>query len=477
MGILERTRNAWNIFLNKEQLTKRLSDSEEVGYGLVPYRAMGYAHRYNKKTIIDPIITRIAIDVAELSFKHVKMDKNTETEEEQKSGLNRCLTLEANIDQTCKEFIQDIVASMMDEGVVAVVPVDTDDDVMKSESYGIETMRTGKIVGWHPRSVDVSLYNDRTGQHEQVRVSKTRCAIIPNPLYEIVNAENSNFKRLERKLQLLDTHDEKNASNKLDLLIQTPYALKTDTRKAMAKDRVEDIEKQLTENKYGIAYIGADEKITQLGRSLENNLIQEIEKLKDEVYNQLGLTKAVFDGTASESEITNYLTRSIGVIGDRIRLEFHRKFLSDTARTQGHAITCSSDPFYLIPPTQVGGLADSLRRNEIASTNEIRKGIHLPRSDDPKADQLFNPNMPTEQDTGMQGAEDPMEAERDEEAAQIFEELPDEQLQEIVQYVREMVGPNVPDEQLLDSLNDEQFKMVVDKAKELMGEAPSEETG
>lgn len=477
MGILERTRNAWNIFLNKETLTKQLSDAEEIGYSVVPYRAMGYAQRYSKKTIIDPIITRIAIDVAELSFKHIKLDKNTSTEEEQQSGLNRCLTLEANLDQTCKDFIQDIVTSMFDEGVVAVVPVDTDDDPMLSASYGIETMRTGKIVGWHPKSVDVSLYNDRTGQQEQVKVSKAKCAIIPNPLYDIVNAENSSFKRLERKLQLLDTHDEKNASNKLDMIIQTPYAIKSDTRKAMAKERVEDIEKQLTENKYGIAYIGADEKVTQLGRSLENNLLQEITALKDEVYNQLGMTKAVFDGTASESEITNYLTRSIRVIGNRIRLEFHRKFLTDTARTQGHAIICTSDPFYLIPPTQVGGLADSLRRNEIASTNEIRNGIHLPRSDDPKADLLFNPNMPTDQDTGMQGTTDKIQAESDEEAAKIFEELPDQQFQELVAFAQGLVGENVPLEQISESLNDEQFKMVVDKAKELMNGTKNEETG
>lgn len=334
------------------------------------------------------------MDVSMVEFKHVKMDGDPVTETEQKSGLNRCLTLEANIDQSYIDFMQDIVMSMMDEGVVAVVPVDTrispEDDCM---AVDILTMRTGKIVQWYPEAVRVLVYNDKTGQEEEIIARKENVAIIENPLYTVVNADNSTLKRLVRKLQLMDIVDEGIASNKLDIILQLPYVVKGDIRKKQAEERIASIQSQLTNSKYGIAYIDGTEHITQLNRAVENNLLKEIEYLSNELFNQLGMTSRIFDGTASEQELRSYFDRIVNPIAKRITLELNRKFLSDTARTQGHAIVYYSNPFKLVPISTLASVSDTLRRNEILTTNEIRGIMGFQPSDDPKANQLSNPNI------------------------------------------------------------------------------------
>lgn len=397
MNFLDRVKNAWNAFSNKYQDEIRILDRRNGGSNL-QYRP----YRYSKGSIIDTIINRIAVDVSMVEFKHVKIDGDPETEQEQKTGLNRCLTLEANVDQSYIDFIQDIVFSMMDEGVVAVVPVDTKFNPNLTNSYDILTMRVGKIKDWYPRAVRVSLYNDRSGDYEDVVVFKKNCAIIENPLFSIVNADNSTLKRLVRKLSLLDQFDEGLASNKLDLILQLPYVVKGDTKRQQAEARLNDITEQLRSNEYGITYIDGTEKITQLNRPVENSLLKEIEYLSNELFNQLGLTKSIFDGTASEQEIRSYYDRTINPIAKKISLEFSRKFLSDTARTQGHTITYHSNAFQLVPISTLASVADTLRRNAIVSTNEMRKIIGFPPSDDPRADELFNPNIAdVNQDPGV----------------------------------------------------------------------------
>jgi len=328
-----------------------------------------------------------------IEFKHIRKDKDPATELLINDGFNRCLQLEANIDQSAIDFKKDLCMSMMDEGVIAVVPVDTDIKPGETPTYDILTMRVGKITQWYPQHVKVRLYNDQTGQDQEITLSKRQVAIIENPLYEVVNGQNSTLKRLIRKLQLKDALDENMISKKLDLLIQMPGALKGEIRQQQAKQRVEQIQDQLSNSEYGIAYIDSTEHITQLNRPIENNLQSEIEYLTAELFNQLGLTKAVFDGTAGESELRSYYDRTINPIAMRIALEFNRKFLTDTARTQGHEIVYYSDPFKLVPTSSVAGMADALRRNAILSSNEIRGILGFQPSDDARADELFNPNI------------------------------------------------------------------------------------
>lgn len=333
------------------------------------------------------------MDVSMTTFKHVKINPENEDVTDQKTGLNNCLTVEANIDQTHIQFIQDIVYSMFDEGVVAVVPVETTLNPGKYGSWDINSLRVGKVMNWFPKHVEVNLYNDNTGQNERIVVEKQNVALLENPLYAVVNDENSTLKRLIRKLNQLDDVDALASSGRLDLLISVPYAVKTETQKAMAEKRIKDIEAQLATGRNGIAYMDGTEKVMQLNRPANSQLPETINNLTQQFYNQLGLTKTIFDGTASESELRTYYSRTIDPIVDNIVAEFKRKFLTKTARTQGQSIVAYRDMFKTVTVESVAQLGDTFRRNSIASANEIRKIVGLKPSNDPRADELFNPNI------------------------------------------------------------------------------------
>lgn len=386
MNIWDRLKNAWNVFRSPPG-SQLINDTSNWG------GSMGFRPTvYSKGSIIDTIVTRIAMDFSMVEFHHVKLDEDPKTEKEMKSGLNNCITLEANIDQSSVEFMQDLIISMMDEGVVAIVPTDTDYNPNDGR-FDILTMRVGEITQWYPKAVRVRLYNEETGRDEEVLISKSACAIIENPLYSVINAPNSTLKRLIRKLQLLDTIDENNASNKLDLILQLPYVIKHETKQKEAEMRINAIQEQLTKNKYGIAYIDGTERITQLNRAVENHLLEEIEYLSNELFNQLGLTKRIFDGTAPEEERRSYYDRTINPIAKRVCLEFKRKFLTKTARSQGQDIVYYVDPFKLVTTSALASMADTLRRNSILTSNEIRQLLGFQPSDDERANELFNPNM------------------------------------------------------------------------------------
>ena len=389
LSIGSRLKNAWNAFTNRDPT--RGYQSVGPGYSLRPDRPR--LSRGNERSIITSIFNRIALDVASVGIKHCRLDENGRYIEDMKSSLNECLNLEANIDQTGRAFIQDVVMSMLDEGCVAIVPVDTTADPKITNSYDILSMRTGKILEWHPAHVKVRIYNDRTGEKEDVMLPKRQVAIIENPLYAVVNEPNSNMQRLIRKLRLLDVTDEQTASGKLDLIIQLPYVVKTDARREQAEKRRKDIESQLAEGKYGIAYTDGTEKVTQLNRSVENNLMKQIEYLTSMAYSQLGITQAVMDGTADEKTMLNYNNRTIEPIVSAIVDEMKRKFLSKTARSQLQTITYFKDPFKLVPVNDIAEIADKFTRNEIMTSNEIRQVIGMKPSNDPKADQLVNSNI------------------------------------------------------------------------------------
>lgn len=384
-----RIRRAWNAFAMRDP-TRPYRNDMGIGYTRRPDRVR--MTKGNEKSLVTAVYNRIAMDVASISIKHVQLDKSGRYTEDKNTGLNNCLTLEANIDQTSRAFIQDVVMSMFDEGVVAIVPVDTDSDP-ETGSFDINTMRTGKILEWYPRHVKVRVYNDRTGNKEDIWMAKSSVGIIENPLYAVINESNSTMQRLIRKLNLLDYIDEQSGSGKLDLIIQLPYTIKTDTRRRQADDRRKTIEEQLTGSKYGIAYADAAEKITQLNRPVENNLLKQIEYLTSMVYSQLGMTTSVMDGTADEKTMLNYHNRSTEPIVSAIVDEMKRKFLTKTARTQGQSILFFRDPFKLIPVGEVAEIADKFTRNEIATSNEIRQVIGWKPSDDPKADELRNKNL------------------------------------------------------------------------------------
>ena len=389
MGLTDRLQHAWNAFMNKDPT-----------YG---YRDYGSSYSYrpdrprlsrgNERSIVTSVYNRIALDVAAINIMHCKIDDNGRYVSTIKSGLNNCLSFEANIDQTGRAFIQDIVMSMLDEGCVAVVPIDTTLDPKITGSYDILSMRTGKILEWKPTQILVRVYNDRTGNKEDVWVPKSMAAIIENPLYAVVNEPNSTMQRLIRKLSLLDVTDEQTASGKLDLIIQLPYVIKTPARREQAENRRKDIEDQLAGSKYGIAYTDGTEKITQLNRSLENNLMKQIEYLTNMVYSQLGITQTILDGTADEQTMLNYYNRSIEPIVSAIVDELKRKFLTKTARSQSQTISAFRDPFKLVPINNIAEIADKFTRNEILTSNEIRQIIGMKPSDDPKADQLINSNI------------------------------------------------------------------------------------
>ena len=384
-----RLKYAWNAFMSRAP-TDGYRDYG-IGYTYRPDRIR--FTRGNERSITTSVYNRIALDVAAITIKHCRLDKNGRYIEDIDSGLNRCLNLEANLDQTSRSFIQDVVMSMLDEGSVAIVPVDTTVDPKSTSSYDILSMRTGKILEWKPAYVKVRVYNDRTGNKEDILVPKSTVAIIENPLYAVINEPNSTMQRLIRKLSLLDVTDEKTASNKLDLIIQLPYVIKTEARRKQAEDRRKDIEMQLSGSKYGIAYTDGTEKITQLNRSVENNLLKQIEYLTELVFSQLGITQSILDGTADEKTMLNYYNRTIEPIVSVIADEMKRKFLSKTARSQSQSILFFRDPFKLAPINDIAEIADKFTRNEIMSKNEIRQIVGMKPSDDPKADQLINSNI------------------------------------------------------------------------------------
>lgn len=385
----DRLRHAWNAFTNRDPT-----------YG---FRGYGPSHTYrpdrprfsrgNERSIVNAVYNRVAMDVASIDINHVRLDKDGRYLETIHSGLNECLTLEANIDQTGRALIQDAVMSMFDEGVIAIVPVDTTMNPIITGSYDINSMRVAKILEWFPDRVRLQIYNDRKGEKEEIILPKKMVAIIENPLYSIINEPSSTMQRLIRKLNLLDAIDEQSGSGKLDLIIQLPYVIKTKARREQAEERRKQIEDQLAGSKFGIAYTDGTERITQLNRPVENNLLKQIEYLTTMLYSQLGITQTILDGTADEQTMLNYNSRTIEPIISAITTEMKRKFLTKTARSQGQSIKFFRDPFKLVPISQLAEIADKLTRNEIASKNEIRQIIGWKPSHDPKADQLINSNI------------------------------------------------------------------------------------
>lgn len=388
LNLSTRLAHAWNAFTSRDPTQYIITGP---GYSSRPDRPR--LSRGNEKSIATSIFNRIALDVSSVSIKHCRLDKNGRYVEDIDSGLNNCLTLEANKDQTGRAFIQDAVLSMLDEGCVALVPVETTIDPKNSNSYQIDSMRTGKITEWYPDMVRVRLYNDRTGEKEEILLPKSQVAIIENPLYAVVNEYNSTMQRLIRKLSLLDVTDEQTASGKLDLIIQLPYVIKTETRREQAERRRKDIIEQLAGSQYGIAYTDGTEKITQLNRSLENNLLKQVEYLTNMVYSQLGITQSVLDGTADEKTMLNYTNRTVEPIISAIVDELKRKFLTKTARSQLQSIVYFRDPFRLVPVNDIAEIADKFTRNEIMTSNEIRQIVGMQPSKDPKADELVNSNI------------------------------------------------------------------------------------
>lgn len=389
MGFIDRLQHGWNAFMSRAPTGSYYDIGQSYSYR--PDRVV--FTRGNERSIITSVYNRIALDVSAINIKHCRLDNNDRYMSVIDSGLNSCLNLEANIDQTGRAFIQDIVMSMLDEGCVAIVPVDTSIDPKKSSSYDILSMRTGKILDWYPEHVKVRLYNERTGNKEEIIVPKKTVAIIENPLYAVTNAPNSTMQRLIRKLSLLDVTDEKTASGKLDLIIQLPYVIKTEARRQQAEARRKDIEMQLAGSKYGIAYTDGTEKITQLNRSVENNLMSQIEYLTSMLYSQLGITQSILDGSADEKTMLNYHNRTIEPIVSAIVDEMKRKFLTKTARSQQQSILFFRDPFKLVPLNDIAEIGDKFTRNEIMTSNEIRQIIGMTPSNDPKADQLVNSNL------------------------------------------------------------------------------------
>lgn len=388
LNLGDRFKHAWNAFRNKDP-----TNWSDIGtsYTFRPDRPR--FSRGNERSIITAVYNRIALDAAAIGFRHVRLDDNGRYISDINSGLNNCLTVEANTDQTGRAFIQDIVMSMLDEGCVAVVPTDTKFDPKTTESVDILTLRTGKILDWYPQHIRVRIYNEHTGNKEDILVPKRIAAIIENPLYSVMNEPNSTLQRLIRKLVLLDGVDEQSSSGKLDMIIQLPYLVKTESRRQQAEQRRKDIESQLTGSKYGIAYTDGTEHITQLNRPVENNLMKQIEYLTSMLYSQSGISQAVLDGSADEKTMLNYYNRTIEPIVSAIADEMKRKFLTKTARSQGQSIGCYRDPFKLVPINEMAEAADKFTRNEIMTSNEIRQAIGMKPSDDPKADKLVNSNI------------------------------------------------------------------------------------
>lgn len=402
LSVGSRFKNAWNAFRNREP-TKVFQD---IGYGYSYRPDRFHLTRGNERSIVTSVYNRIALDVAAIDIRHVQLDAEGRFCDVVQSGLNNCLSTEANLDQTGRAFIQDAVMSMMDEGCIAIVPVDTDDDPDDTTGYQILSMRVGRIRDWYPKHIRVELYNEETGRKQDIVVPKSTVAIVENPLYAVINEPNSTMQRLIRKLNLLDAVDEQSSSGKLDLIIQLPYVIKTEARRKQAEKRRKDIEQQLAGSKYGVAYTDGTERITQLNRSLENNLMKQIEYLTSMLYSQLGITQSILDGTADDKTMLNYYNRTIEPIIAAIVDEMKRKFLGKTARSQNKSIKFFRDPFKLVPVADLAEISDKFTRNEIATSNEIRQVIGWKPSDDPKADELRNSNL-------SQPNESPIREERD----------------------------------------------------------------
>ena len=385
-----RIRRAWNVFKNRDPMTDM---SWRLGYGDSQRADRVILSSNNEKTIVNAIYNRIALDVASLKFRHVRLDENERFKEEMSTGLNEVLKTEANLDQSGRAFVHDMVLSMIDEGVVAAVPVETTDDPEVSSSYDMLQMRVGPIVEWYPQHVKVRLYNSVTGQRQEFTFRKRDVAILENPFYAVMNAPNSTLQRLIRKLRLLDVIDEQAGSGKLDLIIQLPYTIRSEARQQQAEIRRKSVEDQLAGNKLGIAYIDSTEKVIQLNRSVENNLLKQVEYLTSMLYSQLGFSQSILDGTADEQTMLNYQNKTVEPLASTITDEFKRKFLTKTARTQGQSIMFFTEPFRITPVSQIAEIADKFTRNEILTSNEIRQIIGIKPSDDPKADELRNSNL------------------------------------------------------------------------------------
>lgn len=385
-----RIRRAWNVFKNRDPMTDM---SWRLGYGDSQRADRVILSSNNEKTIVNAIYNRIALDVASLKFRHVRLDENERFKEEMNTGLNEVLKTEANLDQSGRAFVHDMVLSMIDEGVVAAVPVETTDDPEVSSSYDILQMRVGPIVEWYPQHVKVRLYNSVTGRHQDFTFRKRDVAILENPFYAVMNAPNSTLQRLIRKLRLLDVIDEQAGSGKLDLIIQLPYTIRSEARQQQAEIRRKSVEDQLAGNKLGIAYIDSTEKVIQLNRSVENNLLKQVEYLTSMLYSQLGFSQGILDGTADEQTMLNYQNKTVEPLASTITDEFKRKFLTKTARTQGQSVMFFTEPFRITPVSQIAEIADKFTRNEILTSNEIRQIIGIKPSDDPKADELRNSNL------------------------------------------------------------------------------------
>lgn len=387
MGIIQRTKNAWNAFMGR--------DPTPYDYGPASYYSPNYARYYqgSETTTIMAVYNRIALDVASVVIQHVRLDENDRYSETINDGLNYCLTQEANIDQTSRAFVQDCVLSMFTNGSIAIVPVEATNDITFTDSYDVLSMRVGKIVEWRPQYVKIDLYNENDGQHHEIMLPKRCVAIVPNPLYAIINEPNSTMQRLMRKISMLDAIDAQNSAGKLDLIIQLPYVIKSDARKKQAEERRREIEVQLSGSKYGIVYTDGTEKITQLNRPLENNLQAQIEYLTSQFYAQLGITTEVLNGSADESTMLNYNSRTIEPIVAAIVDAMRVKFLSKTARSQRQDIIYFRDPFKLVPISNLADIADKFTRNEILTSNEVRQIAGMKPSSDPNADELRNKNL------------------------------------------------------------------------------------
>lgn len=418
MGLLDRVRNAWNVFKNKDPT--RIQNTGP-GYSLRPDR-MRYS-RGNERSIITAVFNKIAMDVASIPIQHVRLDDKGRFAGVINSYINDCINVEANIDQTGRALMQDAVQSMFDEGCVAIVPTDTDDEPDDSGTFLIYAMRTGRIVEWYPTKVKVNLYNEQLGRREDVVVPKASTVIVENPMYAVMNEPSSTMQRLARKLALLDVVDEQASSGRLDMIIQLPYVIKTEARRAQAEIRRNDIVKQLTEGPYGIAYTDGTEKIIQLNRPVENNLMKQIEYLTNLLFSQIGITQEIMSCSADPKEMQNYYVRLIEPILSAFADEMVRKWLTKTARTQGQSFAFFRDPFKLIPSEQIAEIADKMLRNQIMTSNEMRQKLGLPPNEDPKADQLRNPNI-ADPNAGMDPNAIPMEGMEDPTA------MPEEGLEE-----------------------------------------------
>jgi len=413
----QRLAHAWNAFRNKSDPFEN-ANPLTVGYSSANRPDRVRLTRGNERSIVTAAYTRIAVDVASIDIKHVRTDEKGRLIDVIKSGLNDCLTVSANTDQTGRELIRDIVVSMFDEGCVAVVPTDTDISPRITGGYDILSLRTGKITQWFPEDVKVLVFNEKKGAKEEIIVPKKICAIIENPFYAVMNEPNSTLQRVIRKLNLLDWTDENNSSGKLDIIVQLPYTVRTEQRMMEAERRRKKIEEQLTRSKYGIAYADATEKITQLNRSIDNNLKDQVDTFTQMLYSQLGIPMDVFYGTADEKTMLRYYSGTIEPILNAICDEMIRKFLTKTGRTQGQSIMYFQDHFKLVPADKMADLGDKFIRNEIMTANEVRSKLGLPPADDPKADELRNPNMPEQEDSGMMDEEDPVDPEELSEARQ-----------------------------------------------------------